>query len=435
MRRIIGILVILVTSVWLFSDTVRHYYPKPRDGSVLRFSHFGTYQDYETWRELIVAFESAHPGIRVHQEYVVGWYGLYNRKLRQQYLSESEPDVSLVQASSFLTFAQQFAALPFLSNDLDYQALDPVAVHMYEVDGEHRGVPVTGGTLLIYYNKRSFEKARSTSGTTTSYPAADWTLSDFEATAKALTQDFDRDGELDQFGFWQPRWLYYLPFLWSFGADVLDDSGQQWLLTDTAAESSLAFYQRMRLGPDRYAPHPHEVSQMLQDVAFLTGRTAMCINGPWFMAFLNETDLRNNYGVANIPKGSNGRTTRVTWDGIVASSRLSEPVMASAMEFIKFVASENGQRILVTNPRALPARTSVRTWLLQQHPSNAMRTFVEAMEYSRPEPQTPYFAQVDRAIQQNLSSLFHNIRPASPATVLRSIQDDPVIRKLLASNN
>lgn len=424
MRRTAWIIAAFFTTTWLFLDTVRHYSPRPRDGRSIRFSHFGTYQDYETWRRLIEAFEAKHPTIHIQQEYIVGWYGLYNRKLHQQYLAHSEPDVSLVQSSSFLTLAQHFAKLPTETmRNLGCDNLDPVALQMYEVGGEQRGIPVTGGNLLVYYNKRCFERASSASVAPIAHPSSDWTMSDFETTAQALTQDFDGDDQIDQFGFWQPRWLYYLPFVWSFGVDVIDAKGQDRLLTGARAEAAISFYQQMRIGPERYAPHPHEISQMLQDVGFLTGRTAMCVNGPWFMAFLNETNLRDNYAVANIPIGPGGRKTRVTWDGIVISSRLPTPVSNSALEFVRFVASEDGQRILVSSARALPARLDVRNWLMDQYPSGAVRAFTEALAYSQPEPQTPKFAQIDRAITRQLARLFRGKPPATPDEVLQDLQE------------
>ena len=88
------------------------------------------------------------------------------------------------------------------------------------------------------------------------------------------------------------------------------------LLRSPEAETAFAFYPQMRLGRRRCRPHPHEVSQIIQDVGFLTGKTAMCINGPWFQPVLAETKLAGNGHVAHVPCGSGDKATRVTWDGI-----------------------------------------------------------------------------------------------------------------------
>ena len=318
-RYAVGIVAIVAVSVWLFGDTFAHYrHAAPNAANVIRFAHFGTYQDYETWAKLIEAFESEHPEIAVRQEYVVGWYGLYNAKLRQQMLAGTMPHVALVQIGPFTAMADRFVDLTPLVESvdagIDLSAFDRTAVDLFRFEGRYRAMPVSGGNLLIYCNPRCFERASTYRRRPVELPNGDWTMDDFRRIARDLTCDFDGDGQIDQFGFWQPRWVYYLPFIWSFGADLLDDTQTQWRLQGPEADAAFGFYQEMRIGPHRYSPRPYEVSQIIQDVGFLTGKTAMCINGPWFQPFLAETDLANSYKVFPIPTGSAGRVTRITWE-------------------------------------------------------------------------------------------------------------------------
>ena len=42
---------------WALADTVRHYRSQATDADTIRFAHFGTYQDYQTWGRVIAAFE------------------------------------------------------------------------------------------------------------------------------------------------------------------------------------------------------------------------------------------------------------------------------------------------------------------------------------------------------------------------------------------
>lgn len=422
---------ITLAGAWLFTDTIRTHLPRESSPNKLRFSHFGTYHDFLTWSELIRAFEGRHPNISIKQEYVAGWYGLYDRKLRQQFLAGSEPHLALVQGISFLAMANQFAELPNQEQDpkcpLEPEKQDPLAVRMYQLQGIQKAMPVTGGNLLIYYNKKSFQRASTSRGDHVALPADDWTMDDFASTGLSLTCDFDGDGNLDQFGFWQPRWVYFLPFLWSFGANVLDPAGEHWLLSDEAATAAFDFYKNMRVGPHRYAPHPHEISQLIQDVAFLTGRTAMCINGPWFIPLVNESELRNDYGVAHIPVCNGERRTRVTWDGIAASKHLPAEELRNALKFIAFVGSPEGQRILTRSARALPARISERDWFIRTHPGEAPRRFVEALLYSQLEPQTNRFREIDRAIGRHLSAFLKPGNVSHASDFLLLLRDDPAI--------
>ncbi len=424
---------------WLFADTVKHYSPHQRNPNELRFSHFGTYQDYETWAQLISAFEREYPGVTISQEYVVGWYGLYDRKLRQQYLANSEPHLALVQAISFHALANQFAPLPVPTDTelspLEPYAMDNVAMQLYRKDNAQLAMPVTGGNLLIYYNKKCFARASALRGAPLALPSDNWTMDEFESTARALTCDFDNDGKLDQFAFWQPRWVYYLPFVWSFGADVLDESGEQWLFCGEAASTAIDFYRRMRVQPNRYSPDPTEVSQIIQDVGFITGRTAMCVNGPWFMPTLNATIDQDEYGVADIPSWKGQRQTRVTWDGIAASRRLSPSELANAMKFIAFVGSPEGQRVLTRSARAIPARISEQKWFADEHRNKPAAHFIDALSYSRPEPQSDQFRVIDRILNQHLSEFVTPTNTMAAAELLSQLAADPAIAPLNRSTD
>lgn len=381
------------------------------------------------WQELIQAFQTRHPEITVKQEYVVGWYGLYDRKLRQQCLAKSEPHVALVQASSFLTLAQQFRKLP-VDGQLPFDNLNDSAMAIYRVAGIPKAMPVTGGNLLVYYNKNCFAKAADFHGTDIPFPQANWTMDNFAATARQLTCDFDGDSRTDQFGFWQPRWVYYQPFLWSFGADVLDDTGTKWSLTTESAAVALEFYREMRCGPDRYVPLPHETSQIIQDVAFLTGQTAMCVNGPWFIPLLEASKRAGDYGVANIPIGNAGRLTRVTWDGIAISKRISSSSLSSAIAFLQFVASDEGQHILTRTGRALPATHSAREALRNSKQRDTIQMFIDALDYSRTEPQTPLFRQLDLAINRHLVQYLQDNVDMEATEFLNTLANDPAILSL-----
>ena len=206
---------VLVTAVawWLFHDTyVRHTERTHRwastslggdslaelshDGSGpirIRFGHFGTYQDYTLWRDIIDAFQRDHPGTQVSQEYVVGLAGAYDTKMRQQVLSGTLPDVALIQLGPFTELVEQFADLTdLLENPLDQRPplstlLDVGALSAFRSRGVQRGAPVSGGNLLIFGNKTCFDKAGRFHGKPVPLPRDDWTMDDFRTAAELLT--------------------------------------------------------------------------------------------------------------------------------------------------------------------------------------------------------------------------------------------------------
>ncbi len=406
-RRLAGIvgwgLAIAAAGWWLFADTLAHYQPGLTRGSTdtttIRFSHFGSYQDYALWEGVIAAFEQENPRVRVSQEYVPGWYGRYDTKIRQQILSGTLPEVALMQVAPFRGLVEHFAGVdrPIAGTI----ALTGLEAFTFPEDGTLRGMPVSGGNLLIYLNPDCVERASAFHGRPIELPSDDWTVEEFRQIARALTVDLDGDGQLDQFGFWLPRWLYYLPFIWSFGADVMVDG--EWALTGSEAAAAFDFYRDLAV-THRVCPEPADVAQLIQDTGFLTGKVAMCVNGPWFQPFLNETSLKDRYIVMPMPRGPAGRRTRVTWDGLCIADGLPYERRDVADRFVKFCVSESAQRMIAETGRALP---SLRSALPAFATDERRGRFVEALVYSRLQPMLPQFRNVDRTIHWQLYRWMH----------------------------
>ena len=333
----------------------------------------------------------------------------------------------------YIDVMQELADLTELAAPL-VDRLEPTGVASFQVvDGAGRvrqkGLPVSGGNLLIYCNRDCFDRAAAFRGFEVSPPNADWTMDQFLSIWKLLTCDFDGDVTIDQFGFWLPRWIYYLPFLWSFGAELTDDSLSQWRLNDAHAEEALRFYRNLAVG-HRVCPRADEVPQLFQDVGFLTGKVAMCVNGPWFMPFLAKTRLANAYVVAPIPKGRAGSVTRITWDGIVLARNTQDHRRALAWEFMHYVLSKPVQDRIARSGRALPARRD-STGAFVRPPNEAQRrTFQDALSHSRLQPLLTRFGEMDRTINKHFRALLDPAKTRTVSSIVRSLEEDPVIRSI-----
>ena len=211
LRRTLGIVLAIGIGYWLFGSTYGRY--SRASGwreEALRFAHFGSFEDYEFWRDVIVDFERQHPPTRVRQEYIVGLGEHYNTKLRQQIISGTLPDMALIQLGPFHELAEHFADVTNLlesSTNGDPHPATEIhsnALSAFHFHGRQRALPVSGGSLVIYGNLRCFERARRLHEKPIPLPQDDWTIADFYRTAQQLTCDFDGDGTIEQFGFWLP---------------------------------------------------------------------------------------------------------------------------------------------------------------------------------------------------------------------------------------
>lgn len=428
-RRITILWITIAVGWWLLSDTYARYIPSYSDHHSIRFAHFGNYQDYALWREVILDFEKTHPQVHVQQEYVVGLAGHYNTKMRQQILSKTCPDVALIQLGPFHEWADHFADLTDLvqSTTIDHtpliETLNTTGLNAFLIKGSQRGLPVSGGNLLIYCNLNCFRRASTHLGQDIPLPGNDWTMDDFYRTAQRLTCDFDGDGQIDQFGFWLPRWIYFLPFIWSHGANIIDDAQQTWTFNSTEAKQAMTLYKRMTTH-DRVSPRDDEVPQLFQDVGFLTGKTAMCVNGPWFLPFLENTRLADQYLIAPIPVGPAGRTTRITWDAIVMSGELNPDQRKSAWSFMQYLLSKPVQDRIAKSGRALPARTDSVPMFVNDQDHPRRERFIEALSYSRLQPILPRFNTIDRAINEHLYRLIQADQNLSVERMLKQLAQD-----------
>lgn len=429
-----------LVAIWLLSDTVNRYAPHRRDPQEVRFSYWGGYTDHRIWQEIISAFERSCPDVRITPQ----WLPLagYSTKIDQQLIAGDPPDLMLFQDEPFPRYAEeQFADLsPLLAKDAEMgrRLSDcwPTAITSFKYGETLRGLPVSGGNVLIYCNLDAFERAGRFRGRQIAPPRADWTLQEFVALCQELTIDADSDGQPEQFGFLQPHWGYFLPFIWSHGAGLLDESRTRWAFQGSQALAAVSFYADLH---HRYGvtPAPIQYAGQNSDTAFLSGRVAMCVNGPWFQPFLDQTALADRYRVVDIPAGPGGNATRVTWDGLCLYAKLPAKRKANAWRFARFVLSTQAQNVFATHHRAIPARrTCAEAYVLEGGgPGSGAEAFLRAMARSRLQPITPNWQVMYRAVQKHLNSvLFHGPSRKSPAEAIAALAAEPHIVSAFGSS-
>jgi len=422
-----------LVAIWLLSDTVRRYAPQRRDPLEIRLSYWGSYTDNRLWQEIISAFERSCPEIRIRPE----WLPLagYTTKIDQQFMAGDAPDLILFQDEPFPRYAgEQFADLsPLLAEDVEMQRrladCWPTAIASFKHGEALRGLPISGGNVLIYCNLDAFERAAAFRGRRIAPPRADWTLQEFMALCQELTIDTDGDGEPEQFGCFQPHWGYFMPFIWAHGARLLDESRTRWAFQGSQALDAVSFYADLH---HRYGvtPSPIQYAGHYSDTAFLSGRVAMYVNGPWFEPFLKQTRLADRYRVVDIPTGPGGNATRVTWDGLCLYAKSPPVRRVNAWRFARFLLSRQAQNVFAIHHRAIPARRACAERYVVEGggPGSGSAAFLRAMDRSRLQPITPNWQVMYRAVQRHFNSvLLDGPSHKSPAEALEALAAEPDI--------
>ena len=395
--------------VWLFSDTCAyHFGEKDRN---LRLSYWGSYREHEMWKEIVAAFQKRYPDIPVKREYVTD---RYEEKIQQLLLANDAPDVILFQDEPmprFITSGKferldEFCRTPGLQIDLERDYYE-TAVWSFQSNGHTYGIPIWGGDCLVIYNRAAFREAKVPE------PLEGWTLDEFLATCRRLTADTDDDGRLDRYGFIIPGWVYWLPFDYAFGSEYLDRTRTGWTLWGPAAEASFTFWQELRY---RYhvSPRRDELTEG-GNVAFMTGRVAMFISGPWAMPPLNEAGV--DYDIAHIPRGPGGHGTRVTWDSLAMFSGSQKKDWA--WKFIHFATSLRAQRIVAAFQRSVPALKAAGSAYVSANPKVHAGRFIDAFSYARIQPISVHWALMSREIASATELMLDNRR--TPRQTLRQL--------------
>jgi len=394
---------------WMLRDTYAHHYAHKEHA--LRLSYWGSYREHEMWKEIVAAFRRRHPDIPVKQEYITD---RYEGKIQQLLLADDAPDVMLFQDEPFPRFVAsgKFEPLdghcttPGLEIHLDRDYWH-TAVRSFRHDGQAYGIPIWGGQCMVIYNRAAFRQAGVPE------PPERWTVDDFLATCRTIAADTDGDGRLDRYGFLIPGWVYWLPFHYAFGATYLDPTRTRWTLWGPEAEASYTFWRDLR---HRYhvSPHRDELTEG-GTVAFMTGRVAMFVSGPWAMPPLNEAGV--DYDVAHIPSGPGGHGTRVTWDALMMFAGSKK--RAWAWRFIHFATSLPAQQIVARFQRSVPALKAAGPAFVGQNPKVHAQRFIDAFDYARIQPITVHWSLMGREVGSALDLMLDNKH--SPSKTLHDI--------------
>jgi multiple sugar transport system substrate-binding protein len=212
-------------------------------------------------------------------------------------------------------------------------------------------IPQNISSLVVYYNQDLFDAAGLP------YPPDDWTWDDFVETAVALTQDFDGDGQVDQYGLGVDLSLYRLaPIVWQNQAVIVDDTDKPSRLTLTRPPSLEALQWFVDLHQVHgVIPGRVEETAMDSESRFLAGITAMYLNSRVGVPGYREIEAFT-WDVAPLPRGK-------TQAGVLHSDAYCLSSVAqnkdAAWTFIEFANSVEGQTIMAGTGRTVPSLMAV----------------------------------------------------------------------------
>jgi multiple sugar transport system substrate-binding protein len=214
----------------------------------------------------------------------------------------------------------------------------------FRFDGTLTCLPQNISSLVVYYNKDLFAKAR------VPLPSADWTWKQFVDTAVKLT-----DRATGQYGLGvEPSLIRIAPFVWSNGGELVNEDETGFALDSAEAQEPLREFMLLRTAY-QVIPSEEEVEAEDDEARFMNGRTAMVLSSrrstPSF-----RTITAFDWDVAPLPRFREPA-------GILHSDAYCLPKgadnTAGAWRFMEFALGPEGQRITAQAGRTVPSLKAV----------------------------------------------------------------------------
>lgn len=296
--------------------------------------------------KLASAYMEEHPGVKIEVQ-ATGW-DEYWTKLEASATSNSMPDIFWMHSNQMYKYADN-GILADCSDIVETDKYSENAVaNAQGSDGKIYGVPKDKDLVVLVYNKELFDQAG------VSYPDDEWTWDDM---ADASEQIYDKTGKYgymayahDQIGYWN--------FVYQNGGEILNEDGTEAEYTEPATADAIKYY--IDLQKNDWCPTQDQFANTSATEQFFSGQGAMFYAGSWDLTNFCTTykDMNGKWDVAVLPKCPNPENG----DGKAVISNSVSYVTAAkgknkdlAMDFLKFLGSEEGQKIEGESGVAIPA--------------------------------------------------------------------------------
>ena len=308
-----------------------------RPTGTIRVQAAGGEGELNALREMVAAFEQAHPGAKV--EFTgLAEQGDHIAKLGTSFAGGNPPDVFLLNYRRFGRFAQQGvidpARLPGNAGDYYEQALEA-----FTMDGTLLCLPQNLSSSVVYFNAELFGDVP--------LPKPGWTIQDLQATVKALHAK-----QVKTIGF-ETGMRTVAPFVWLHGGHVVDDLDEPTKITMSTPESRAALEYLNALIAEGGVNATDAAAAPAED-RFAQGELAMLVDSRRAVPAMRKAGL--DFDVAPLPKGA-AEATLLASDAYCVSKKADNPELAHA--FAQYAVTDAGGKVLAASGRTVPSLKSL----------------------------------------------------------------------------
>lgn len=381
----------------------------------------------------IKAFEAENPDISINIEYYP-----YNEVLSvtEVKLGAQSPTPDIIFTDGPLVSAYTFKGyLQPLDEYLQKNEIEqwiPAARKAVTVDNKIMAAPLTNSSMVLYYNKKLFEKY----GVEPLSKDVDERLTWAELVdiAKKLTIDTNNDGTIDIWGFCfnqVSKTYQLLPLVQSLGAEVISPDGvkTQGIIDSEKWVKAFQFYQDL-FNKYNVAPKGIDTSQIGN--YFNSGRLAMMLGGDFYVNIYAQ-DKELGWDYAPHPYFEGGKVVTPTGGWCLGLNRYSKH-KKEAFKFIQYLTTHPGNIDWFRNDGHISPNKLTLEYIMNEPQYNQWPwdmydlVIYETENTAIPRPVTPGYLEYE----QILNATFEDIRNGSDVkTSLRNaaVRIDRMMRK------
>ena len=341
-------------------------------------------------QDFSAAFEEANPDVTVNVT-AIPWEAAHN-KISGAIAAGEGPDVSLVGTTWMGEFAEAGGLMPTPEGLVDETDFFPGAWNSTEVGGTSYGVPWYVETRVLYYRKDLAEKA-GWSEAPQSWDELHQFATDLEDKAGA---EYGLSLQPGQTGSWQT----VLPFGWSNGVAVTDESGENYTIDSPEMTEALDYYAS-------YFDDGLASTSMLDpgelESGFKDGTFGAFVSGPWHTGLVEDAGVtQDQYAVAPLPGKDSAPGTSFVGGGDLTVFKDSDNSDA-AWKYVQWLSEAGTQQDFYETVGDLPAVTeSWESGKLSTDPQ--LQVFGEQLKTTEAPPAVPTWeqvaAQIDSLVEQ-----------------------------------
>ncbi len=369
-------------------------------------------------QKLVDKFNQNHPHIQVESLYV-GQSDQQMPKILAAVVGNAPPDLLWFSPTIAGQLVELDALVPLdemLNQSPVKDEIDPTLFDAMKYQGKIWSVPFATNNVGIFYRPSLFKAA--------GIKDLPRTWSEFRQVAKQLTRDTNGDNKIDQHGIFLPLGkgefsvFTWLPFMWSAGGELAPSAAKVDLVDNKGAIAALQLWQDLVKDGSAILSAPE---RGYETDAFIAGKAAMQITGPWTLTYINNDIKNGDFGVFHIPKNEL-KATSIGGENLFLFKTTSERQKA-AFKFIEYVESEDFQTELALGTGYLPINLKSRKsndYLAYIEKQPTTKVFLEQAQYGRSRPTFSGYSRVSESIGRAIEAVL--LGKSSPQAALQESQ-------------